>query len=108
MRKFKKLVALLSAVLLISTAMLGCGGDDTTELEYPDYPTANTNSESWEQWEDYDPSQITIDWYVDYSSFAWTGEDASIVSNMIKEKTGVSINFMTPVNDDGTQPLFCK
>ena len=103
MRKFKKLVALLSAVLLISTAMLGCGGGDTTELEYPDYPTANTNSESWEQWEDYDPSQITIDWYVDYSSFAWTGEDASIVSNMIKEKTGVSINFMTPVNDDGTQ-----
>lgn len=103
MKKINKIVALLGAFTLLSTALVGCGGADATELKYPDYPTANADTESWEQWEDYDPSQIKIDWYVDYSSFAWTGADASIVSNMIKEKTGVSINFMTPVNDDGTQ-----
>ena len=103
MKKINKIVALLGAFTLVSTALAGCGDADAMELKYPDYPTANADTESWEQWEDYDPSQISIDWYVDYSSFAWTGEDASIVSNMIKEKTGVSINFMTPVNDDGTQ-----
>ena len=102
MRRIKNVVAVFSAFTLLSTTLAGCGGG-ATELKYPDYPTANADTESWEQWEDYDPSQITIDWYVDYSSYAWTGANASIVSNMIKEKTGVSINFMTPVTDDGTQ-----
>ena len=74
MKKINKIVALLGAVTLMGTALTGCGGGGTTELTYPDYPTATTDTESWEQWEDYDPSQITIDWYVDYSSFAWAGE----------------------------------
>ena len=76
MKKINKIVGLLGAFTLVSTALVGCGGADATELKYPDYPTANADTESWEQWEDYDPSQIKIDWYVDYSSFAWTGADA--------------------------------
>ena len=87
MKKFNKLIALLGALTFASSAFVGCGNDESG-LEYPDYPTANLESESWEQWEDYDPSKLTIDWYVDYSSFAWSGAEASIVSNMIEEKTG--------------------
>lgn len=101
MKIIKKLAIVFLTVCVCANVFVGCGGE--TGLHYPDYPTANSDSESWEQWEDYDSSQLTIDWYVDYSSFAWIGADASIVSNMIKEKTGITINFMTPVTDDGTQ-----
>jgi len=101
MKRMSRLVAMFFVIATMTSAFVGCGG--STGLHYPDYPTANTDVESWEQWEDYDPSQIEIDWYVDYSTFAWTGGDESIVSNVIKEKTGITINFMTPVNDDGTQ-----
>lgn len=99
----KKLIFLsILGVLPLSLSLVGCGAT-SDGLKYPDYPYSNTNSESWEQWEDYDPTEITIDWYVDYSSFSWTGGQTSIVSQVIKEKTGISINFMTPVNDDGTE-----
>lgn len=102
MKKLRQTLTMFLVALLCVGSVMGCGSQQSG-LNYPDYPRANADSESWEQWEDYDPSQITIDWYVDYSSFSWSGAEASIVSNMIKEKTGVSINFMTPVNDDGTQ-----
>ncbi len=101
MNKKSILAFLCAAATLTSVALTGCGSKKTG-LKYPDYPQATTDVESWEQWEDYDPSHITIDWYVDYSSFNWAGNEASIVSDMIEEKTGVKINFMKPVTDDGT------
>ena len=103
MKNLQKIVLLVCLICLLSNVFIGCGGGGKKALNYPDYPTANSDVESWEQWEDYDPSQIEIDWYVDYSSFAWAGAESSIVSNLIKEKTGITINFMTPVNDDGQQ-----
>ena len=99
--KKRTLIFLLIAVMALGSVLAGCGGGKQ-ELVYPDYPQASTDTESWEQWEDYDPTHITIDWYVDYSTFNWVGAESSIVSDMIEEKTGIKINFMKPVTDDGT------
>ena len=95
--KFKTLASLaLCGAFGMGFVLSGCSFD--TELVYPDYPLATNDSESWEQWQDYDPTNITIDWYVDYSSFSWESE-ASLVSDIIEDKTGIRINFMTPVSD---------
>lgn len=101
MKKLGKVTAFFCTLGLLTGLVAGCGGSPS--LQYPDYPTADADRESWDQWEDYDPTQITIDWYVDYSSFSWANANTSVVANLIKEKTGISINFMTPVNDDGQQ-----
>ena len=67
--------------------------------QYPDYPNTPSELESWEYISDED---YEIKWYVDVSSWVQpTGEDA--ISKYIKEKTGITVKFETPVTDDGTK-----
>lgn len=92
---------------LIKTSLIIPAGYGSTEgmqtmynLSYPNI--ANTPDEG-DSWEYMDPSdEIEISWYVDVSSWVQpTGEDA--VSKYIKEKTGITVKFETPVSDDGTK-----
>jgi len=70
------------------------------EITYPN--TAETVLAEGENSWDYipDDNDMTINWYVDVSSWVMpTGKDE--VSKYIKEKTGITVKFETPVADDG-------
>lgn len=92
---------------LIKTSLIIPAGYGTTEgmqtmynLSYPNTPNTPTEGNSWDYMDPDD--EIVIDWYVDVSSWVQpTGEDA--VSKYIKEKTGITVRFETPVADDGTK-----
>ncbi len=97
MRKIMMLVFLVtSAVLLVS-----CIDDNDKEFVYPDYGYANQDSDSWLQIGDEDP--ITINWFVDLSYFGTAATLGTKVEERIYEKTGVRVNFITPITDDGAQ-----
>jgi len=69
------------------------------EYNYPNYANTPNELDSWNYIEDED---VEIKWYVDVSSWVQpTGEDA--VSQHIKEVTGITVKFETPVADDGTK-----
>ncbi len=98
--KTKKLILLLASVALI---LPGCGSKRNTELVYPDYPLTPDEKDSWEYLKD-DSGHVDswdVEWYVNDSTFAWNSYGSDRVSQVIKEKTGVSIKFTVPVTDDG-------
>lgn len=73
------------------------GSDGMAKLEYPDFEETPADKNSWEYIGDED---ITINWYVDVSSWVIpTGFDE--VSKKIKDVTGITVKFETPVQDDG-------
>ncbi len=73
------------------------GEDGMAELTYPDFEETPSDKNSWE----YIPedNDMTIEWYVDVSSWPIPAEND--VLRKIKEDTGISIHFTTPVQDDG-------
>ena len=73
------------------------GEDGMAELTYPDFEETPSDKNSWE----YIPedNDMTIEWYVDVSSWPIPAENE--VLRKIKEDTGISIHFTTPVQDDG-------
>ncbi len=105
MKKLAKVMAsLLTMPLVFGAAACGGGGDDLefdefnmAVLEYPDFAETPDDKSSWE----YIPegTNETIDWYVDVSSWAIPAQNDVI--EYIKEKTGITVNFETPVSDDG-------
>lgn len=106
--KNKKICRGIAAVsaLLMATSLCACdseppikkGEDNMAILEYPDFPETPADKNSWEYIED--GTDLTIDWYVDVSSWSSpTGLDS--ISQAIKEATGISVNFQTPVDDSG-------
>lgn len=99
----KKLIFLL--ILVFGFNLIGCngsGGKNNSDYFYPDRGYADANSDSWTQLSEND-EEITIDWFVNYSTFSWNGNGNSLVSDVIKEKTGININFITPADDSGSQ-----
>ena len=73
------------------------GEDGMAELIFPDFEDTPSDKNSWE----YIPedNDMTIEWYVDVSSWPIPAEND--VLRKIKEDTGISIHFTTPVQDDG-------
>ena len=109
-KAFKKsLVALLAAATALSAAACGgggggngggatsMGGDNMAVLDYPDFATTPADKNSWEYIPD--TENTTIEWYVDVSS--WPIPAQNSVINKIKEETGITVKFSTPVQDDG-------
>ena len=97
----KKLVCLLlSTAMLFSFAACGNGnngGGNDGGIKYPDFANTPAEKDSWE----YNNEEITIDWYVDNSTFQYSTYGSDKVSKVIKEKTGVNIRFTSPVDDSG-------
>lgn len=92
MRKNNK-IALISSIIIICLILIGYIFNaviiTVKEMVNDEIPT-------WKK----DTSPITFDWYINFSWFTqkW-GED--ITSQYVTDKTGVSINFITPPNDTG-------
>ena len=94
----------------ISTLVAGCGrlmpgGDDNDpnkpiEMYYPDEGYADDKSDSWLQRAD---EEITINWYVDYAGWGIASTLDTKVGQQILKKTGIKVNFSTPVVDDGSK-----
>lgn len=99
-KTFLILLTLLATVVLVSCSdnKVNIGDDNFAILDYPDFTETPGDKNSWEY---LDPSEeLTINWYVDISSWPIpTGMDS--VSEIIKEKTGITVIFDTPVVDDG-------
>ena len=104
MNKHKRLLTLFTGILLM-ILLVACGGtdvpiddDNMAIIKYPDFPLTGDDKNSWEYLDG--SSELTVNWYVDVAS--WnppTGLD--IISGIIKEKTGITVVFDTPVTDDG-------
>lgn len=101
---FRFIAVVIAATMLFS--LVSCGGDkpapkgddNMAKLTYPDFPDTPSDKNSWEYIED--GTDLTIDWYVDVSSWNQpTGLES--VSQKIKQDTGIKVNFQTPVTDDG-------
>jgi len=99
-------VVLVAAIALISFFSAGVGGDISFDeygmaiLTYPDFENTPDDKNSWEY---LNPNEdITLTWYVDVSTWAEPSMD-TVIGQKIKEKTGVTIDFETPVNDDGSK-----
>lgn len=93
----KKTLALLFVCLFGLAALCGCGGKGSG-LVYPDYPNTPADRDSWT----YIDEEFTIDWYVDYSWFTYQSTSADVIGQRVKELTGVTINFTSPVQNDAT------
>ncbi len=99
-------VALVVVIALISFFSAGVGGDISFDeygmaiLTYPDFENTPDDKNSWEY---LDPNEeITLTWYVDVSTWAEPSMD-TVIGKKIKEITGITIDFETPVNDDGSK-----
>ncbi len=93
------LTVILAALLAAGTALglAGCGGGDE-EIVYPDFPETPGDKNSWEYTEGED---VTIDWFVNYSWFSYPNCGADVISREIKRRTGISVNFTSPVDESG-------
>ena len=111
----KKKNLFLSAVsfLTLTTLLAGCGGsggnkkiseDESGNALLPDFPSTPGDKDSWEYLDkdaEGNVEEWTVDWYVNDSTFSWNTYGSDRVSEIIKEKTGVTIHFTSPVTDDG-------
>lgn len=101
--RFKKILCLVSSLVFTLSAFSACGGGNNgSKVKYPDYPLASADSDSWTQVDASD--QVAINWYVDiagWNSQLLSGD--SVVARKIREKTGVTVNFIVPLNDTGDQ-----
>ena len=81
----------ISLIVLLLTSCRSTGG-----LVYPDTGYADDKSDSWLQRSEED---ITINWFVNYSGWGTAATLGTKVGNRIYEKTGIKINFSTPISD---------
>lgn len=100
-----KKTIILALTLFISFALIACqdtsviiGTDNMAQLTYPDFAETPSDNDSWTYISE--DTDVTIVWYVDVASWsAPSGLDQ--ISQIIKEKTGITVRFDTPVTDDG-------
>lgn len=96
----KKLFKVLSFGLATAMSMMLFAGCGKTQKDEPAKQSNETSKLTADQpgWKE-DTSPITFDWYINFSWFTtkW-GNDA--VSKYVTNKTGVSINFVTPAGNE--------
>lgn len=107
-RKLDKVLCLFLLGVLLTVGVYGC---DNGKLPSQDTEStqavADSEAESSETvtdegipgWVQHAEEEVTLDWYINFSWYntPW-GHNA--VSQMITEKTGVNINFITPVGNE--------
>lgn len=128
MRKLKRVLSCIVCSVMVAGMLGGCGGGqstvkettagtaaaDTTEAESqtqaPEAAASNFQSEmDWErigwqadpedlEWKE-DTSPIELGYYANFSWFSLDWNDAT--AERVTAKTGVDLNFMKPVVDDG-------
>ena len=98
--KTNKIILLPCIALILAACNTRPGDKKTYDYYYPDEGYADDKSDSWLQREDKD---ITIKWYVDYAGWGTAATPDTKVGQRIYEKTGIKIEFSTPIVDDGAK-----
>ncbi len=95
-----KKITLLFLMSLMTLSLVSCGNNKTAT--YPNFPNTPGDKDSWEYLKDENGKVESwdLEWYVNDSSFSWNTYGNDRVSEIIKEKTGVNIKFVSPVTDD--------
>ncbi len=112
MNKLFKSLSFLA--LTCSFLLTSCGGSGNTtpssgtnpDDELPNFEATPGDKDSWEYLpkdENGNVEEYEIEWYVNSATFAWNSYGSDRVSQIIKEKTGAKIKFVTPATDDGTK-----
>ena len=105
MRKTKAITTLaVLATILSSCTGGGSSGKIDSIDDLPNYEATPGDKDSWEYLKDPVTGQVEswdLEWYVNDPTFAWNSYGSDRVSQVIKEKTGVTIKFTAPVTDDG-------
>ncbi len=110
MNKFLKRLLTATIALSILFSMAACGDDSSSDngggtpgsdnmaqLTYPNFAQTPADKNSWEYIPD--GEENVIEWYVDVSSWPIPNENSVIAK--IKQDTGITVKFSTPVIDDG-------
>ncbi len=103
MKRFAK--SLVGVVACAAFLLAGCGerGGPGGEIQYPDFPRANAETDSWLQRDESD-GITDINWFVE--GVGWRSDmlsGNSWVARRIREKTGVNVNFLSPLDTTGSQ-----
>lgn len=94
----------LFVMLGVSMLLTGCGPapyvpGEFVEVKLPDFPATESDEDSW----NLDNEDFEFTWFVNDSTFTWSSYGSDEVSQIIKEKTGATIHFISPVIDDNAQ-----
>ena len=108
-RKLQKNGVVAALLLALTIGVYGCG-DNTIPVQNETQSAQSVESseavqsggqtdDSTPGWAKHAKDEVTMDWYINFSWYntPW-GHNA--VSQMITEKTGVNINFITPVGNE--------
>jgi len=106
--KLTKVIGLTLAITTAVTMLVGCGGssgsgDSSTvasstavvSTSAAESTTAVVDEPGWKK----DISPVKLDWYVNETWFA--NPKGNLASELVKEQTGVDLNFIVPVGDAG-------
>lgn len=101
-----KKLFLIPVLFLMTVLLFACDqtppvefdDDNMAIIKYPDFAETPDDKNSWEYIEN--GTNETIRWYVDLAS--WNPPSGlDVISDIIKQKTGITVIFDTPVTDDG-------
>ncbi len=103
--RIAKVLCLIMALTMAVTMLAACGGgsssgDSSASSSAPAVSTASgstTAAEVEAGWKK-DTSPITIDWYINETWFS--NPEGNLAHELIKEQTGVDINFIVPVGSN--------
>ena len=96
MKRFFVLV--LSGITAFCSMLFASCGTKNSGLTYPDIANTPAEKDSWL----YNDEEFTIDWYVDYPWFTYENTSNDEIGKKIKEITGVTVRFTSPVVNDST------
>lgn len=99
--KLKSIITLSVAAVMSMSMLAGCGSSNSTAKGNGELPEAkhelNPNEPGYKATAK-DP--ITLDWYINFNWFGSKWGQGDVVSQYITEKTGVSVNFITPPGNE--------
>ena len=111
MVSLKKAVSLIMLLAFAVTMLVGCGTSNSTNPDQSSAPAASSavsteasasaepaasaagDEPGWKK----DTSPIKLDWYINETWFS--NPDGNLSHELIKEQTGIDINFIVPVGD---------
>ncbi|MGN1062255.1 MAG: hypothetical protein ACI4RO_03920, partial [Candidatus Scatosoma sp.] len=91
-------VFVLSVTTALCAALFTSCTAKNSGLNYPDIANTPADKDSWL----YNDEEFTIDWYVDYPWFTYENTSYDDIGKKVKEITGVTVRFTSPVVNDST------
>lgn len=101
--KFAKVICLVLAITTAVTMLVGCGGSASsedskaTDTAVASVSAVNSTTAAEEPGWKKDTSPIKMDWYINETWFS--NPEGNLAHELIKEQTGIDLNFIVPIGD---------